>query len=186
MTFHCADDPNIADCTRDFISLDLLVLLTHVLRRPSNQQIVFPSSNFTRDGAITSWTVAADWNDGAGRNRFPELQIWRRVSGDTYARVASTALTATAESPNQLYSGSIDPPLQFQSGDVLGMYIPPNVDGGTRLLVWFGDEEGSTYEFRNANAPLSAILLTGLETDNDRPFLSLETSECPLSAAMLW
>ena len=129
------------------------------------------------------------WIDGVNRTRFPELQVWRRRSGDIYYRIASTALTATAESPNQLYSGTIDPPLQFQSGDVLGMYLPPNVDSsGTRLLVWFGIEAGSTYEFRSTSASLSAIILSGLEadTDNDRPFLSLETSECPLSAAVLW
>ena len=131
--------------------------------------------------------MAARWEDGTGRNRFPELQVWRRRSGDAYDRIASTALTATAESPNELYSGTIDPPLQFQSGDLLGMYIPPNADGGARLLVWFGIAAGSTYEFRsNRNAPLSAIILTGLETDsdNDRPFLALEISEYTLSAAV--
>ena len=103
-----------------------------------------------------------------------------------YDRIASTALTATAISPNQLYSGTIDPPLPFQSGDLLGMYIPPNVDSnGTRLLVYFGDEAGSTYEFRSTNAPLSAIMVTGVETNNDRPFLALEISEYTLSAAVL-
>ena len=122
--------------------------------------------------------MAADWR-GTSRNRFPQLQIWRRRSGDTYDRIANTALTATAESPNQLYSGTIDPPLQFQSGDVLGMHIPRNedVNGGTRLLVWFGNEAGSTYEFRTTNAPLSTITI-GVDTDNHRPLLALEISEC--------
>ena len=130
--------------------------------------------------------MAAEWR-GASRNRFPELQIWRRRSGDTYDRNASTELTAAAESPNQLYSGTIDPPLQFQSGDLLGMYIPPNNDnnGGTRLLVYFGNETGPTYEFRRGeNAPLSTITVGGT-TDNDRPFLALEISEYTLSA-VLW
>ena len=131
--------------------------------------------------------MAAEWHE-TGRNRFPELQIWRRSSGDIYDKIASTALTAVAERPNQLYSGTIDPPLQFQSGDVLGMHIPPNVDSstGTRLLVYFGDEAGSTYEFRNINVPLSTVMLTGTETDNGRPFLALEISEYTLSAAVLW
>ena len=127
--------------------------------------------------------MAADWR-GASRNRFPELQIWRRSSGDTYNRIASTELTATAESPNELYSGTIDPPLQFQSGDLLGMHLPPNVDSnGTRLLVYFGRDAGSAYEFRNINVPLSAIVLNGVESfaENHRPFLALEIGECTLS-----
>ena len=134
--------------------------------------------------------MAAQWNGDAGRNRFPELQIWRRRSGDIYDKIAGVELTATAESPNELYSGTIVPPLQFQSGDVMGMHIPPNVDSstGTRLLVYFGEEAGLTYEFRNINAPFSAIILSGLEanTDNHRPFLALEISEYTLSAAVLW
>ena len=61
-----------------------------------DQLIVFPSYNFTSYGAITNWTVAALYVDGAGRNSFPELQIWRRSSGDTYVRIASAELAATA------------------------------------------------------------------------------------------
>ena len=129
--------------------------------------------------------MAAEWQGAAGRNRFPALQIWRRSSGDTYDRVASTALTATAESPNELYSETIDPPLQFQSGDLLGMHIPPNNNnnGGTRLLVYFGDEAEATYEFRDGrNAPLSIISVGGA-TDNARPLLALEISSLPTSAS---
>ena len=130
--------------------------------------------------------MAADWVDGTGRNRFPELQIWRRRSGIIYDKTASAELIVTSESPNELYSGTIDPPLQFQSGDLLGMHIPPNVDSGTRLLVWFGENAGPSYEFRIIGAPFSAIMLTGAETENHRPFLALEISEYTLSAAVLW
>ena len=130
--------------------------------------------------------MAAAWRDGTGRNRFPELQIWRRSSGDTYDRIASTGLTAAAESPNQLYSGTIDPPLQFQSGDLLGIYLPPVVDSnGARLLVYFTLGGGPTFEFSFTDEPLSSITLTGQGSDIGRPFLSLGTSECPLSAAVL-
>ena len=119
---------------------------------------------------------------------FSELQIWRRRSGNTYDKIASTELTATAYSFNQLYSGTIDPPLQFQSGDVLGMYLPP--DGGSigaRLLVYFALSGGPTYEITVTEEPLSSITLTGQGTviSNFRPFLALEISEFPLSAAVL-
>ena len=145
-----------------------------MLRMLSNQQIVFPSYNFASDGTVTSWTVAADWEDRDGRNRFPELQIWRRRSGDTdYDRVASTNLTATAESSNRLYSGTIAPPLQFQSGDILGMYLPRDV----RLLVLFAPAVGQTYETRTTITPLTSIMFSGQETGNDRPLLALEISE---------
>ena len=132
----------------------------------------------TSDGAITSWTLAAQWVDAAGRNRFPELQIWRRRSGDTYDRIASTELTATAESPNQLYTGTIDPPLQFQSGDLLGMFLLPVVgSNGARMLVYFARGVGLIHECRATSVPLSAIEALGLDTCNDRPLLALEMSE---------
>ena len=125
------------------------------------------------------------WYGGTGHNRFPELQIWRRSSGNTYDRIASTELTATAESPNDLYSGTIDPPLQFQSGDLLGMYAPPANSNGTQLLVYFSVRGGPTYEFMETDEPLSSITLTGQRTGNLRPLLALGTSECPLSTAVL-
>ena len=120
--------------------------------------------------------MAAQWAEG---NRFPELQIWRR-SGDTksYDRIASTELTATAESPNQLYSGTIDPPLQFQSGDALGMFIPMD----SQLQVLFAAAAGPIYVSRVTNVSLSTVVLGGQETNNHRPLLALETllSECTL------
>ena len=162
-------------------------LLVPNRRIHENMQILFAHTTFTADGNVTSWTMAAEWNVAGGRNRFPELQIFRRrsSSSDIFDRIAGAELTATAESPNQLYSGTIDPPLQFQSGDVLGMYTPPNVDGGTRLQVLFADDTGTRYEFRSANAPLPTITL-GFAGNNNKLLLSLETSECPAGAAVLW
>ena len=114
------------------------------------------------------------------------LQIWRRSSGDTYDRIASTEITASAESPNQLYSGTIDPPLQFQSGDLLGIYLPPPLgSNGARLLVYFALSVGPTFAFTLTDEPLSSITLTGQGISSNRPLLALEISECPLSAAVL-
>ena len=174
------------------MSRDLLELSvsSSYFSAPQGQQFVFTSSNFTSDGVVTSWTVAALWRDGVNRITFPVLQIWRRRSGDTYDRIASTEITATAESPNQLYSGTIDPPLQFQSGDLLGIYLPPPLgSNGARLLVYFSRHAESTYESTFTDEPLSSIIiltgLTGLGFGIGRPFLALGTSEYPLSAAVL-
>ena len=96
--------------------------------------------------------------------------------------MANTTLTAT-ESPNLLYSGTIDPPLQFQSGDLLGMYIPPFFNA--QLRVRFSRQAESTFKFTTTDEPLSSITLTGQGTGIGRPLLALEISECPLSAAVL-
>ena len=159
--------------------MELLAPLLTVDRDESGQQYVFPSYNFNSDGIITSWTMVALKIDGAGRTRCPELQIWRRRSGDTYDKIASSDLITTAEGPNQLKSGEIDPPLQFQSGDVLGMYSPPDTDSdGTRLVVVFGFGAGPTYQIRRSNAPLSSVSLAGqMDTGNNRPLLALQISE---------
>ena len=117
--------------------------------------------------------MSADWqNDGT---TFPELQIWRGSGEDTYDKIASTELTATAESPNQLYSGTIDPPLQFQSGDVLGMYLPSGgVVNSSRLLIYLASSSGPEYKYSFSDAPLSRVVVSELQTDSDRPLLALE------------
>ena len=108
---------------------------------------------------------------------YPQLQIWRRnISGDVYDKIASTELTAIAESPNRLYSVMIDSPLQFQSGDLLGMFLPREGGGNGRLRVLFGQNAGPTYRFTDSSASLTSLSVAG-GSDNDRPFLAVEISE---------
>ena len=174
-----ADDPDSADCTRDFISRDLLELLapgaSEIQNDDDGRQFVFPNYNFSCAGLITSWSLGlVEPRGNDARINYPQLQIWRRsISGDLYDRIASTALRAVAESPNQLYSVTIDPPLQFQSGDLLGMFLPRDAANNGRLRVLFGQNAGPTYRFADSPASLTSLSVDG-NMDNDRPFLALE------------
>ena len=147
--------------------------------RQDGRQFVFPNYNFSCAGLIMSWSLGlVEPRGGDDRINYPQLQIWRRNigSGDIYDRMASTELTASAETPNQLYSLTIDPPLQFQSGDLLGLYLPREESNNGRLRVLFGDNVGPIYSFTGSNEPLSTLLVDG-DSDNERPYLALELSE---------
>ena len=185
-SFHCADDPDSADCTRDFISRDLLELLlvpslSETQNEVNGRQFVFPNYSFSCAGLITSWSLGlAERRGNDERMNYPQLQIWRRRSGDLYDRIATTELTATAISPNQLYSVTIVPPLQFQSGDLLGMFLPEDEPDNGRLRVFFGQNAGPMYRFADSAASLTSLPVAG-NSDNDRPFLALEILVSPPS-----
>ena len=142
------------------------------------RQFVFPDYSFSCAGLITSWSLGlVEQSGGDNRINYPQLQIWRRnSSGDFYDRIASTEQTAAPESLSQLYSVTIDPPLQFQSGDILGMYLPRSEPNDGRLRVMFGQNAGPTYRFADSAASLTSLSVAG-GSDNHRPFLAVEISE---------
>ena len=180
-----ADDNDASNCTDEFVSLDVLTLSEQTLVQRSAQQLLLTRSVFTSDGFVSGWTVAAEFKDG--QDSFPQLQIWRRAPDQStvYIPVNSAELFADSESPNQLYSGTIDPPLPFQSGDVLGMFLPSNTSSrnASRLTAYFGGNMGANYRVAESNEPLQSIdtLDGSLGTDNLQLYLALEITSGKLS-----
>ena len=97
--------------------------INRVLTR-DQQQRVFPDITFTCNGSITKWIVGA--GTGGGSSPPSELQIWRR-SGSDYTKVGSTQLTAQSSiGDSNVYEYIPSPPLEFQEGDILGVYQRDN------------------------------------------------------------
>ena len=96
--------------------------------------------NFTCNGSINKWIVAAKWDDKDDHTFFPQLQIWRR-SQDTnnmYALVDSTPTMGATENTSEIYEFVPSSSLQFQQGDILGMF---NLDK-LRLGIYYVDRIG--------------------------------------------
>ena len=103
------------------------------------QQRIIPAVNFTCQGTVTKWIVAAKWN---GKSDMAELQIWRKLGAEgTYTKSQATTITASVESNTGIYefdvSGS-NPLVTFQEGDILGIFTPKD----SRLRPYFSERYG--------------------------------------------
>ena len=151
------------------------------LRNRDQQQRIIPSIAFRCNGSITKWIVAAKWEDGGGRNYFPELQIWRSSFGRLYRRISTSTLTATAENANSVYEHTPSSPLPFQGGDILGIFQPSRA--ASRLRVYYVDNVGPPnyyYDRRfNVNTPPIGFffITSSTSTQNDQPLVAVELSK---------
>ena len=105
---------------------------------------------------------------------FPELQIWRKVSGNDYAISSSSEITERhSTSTPHVYEYSPDPPLQFQAGDALGVFTPPV----PRLTFRFQHHGGpENYYIGGRASPTTSFSLNGglvLHNLNDYPLVSV-------------
>ena len=109
------------------------------------------------------------WNTTI-RNRYPEVQIWRNVIGsDQYIRQASQEIRLNPGdfSPDGVLQYTLALPIAFQSGDVLGVYQPPEHESVVRLyyannnsaLDSYNTSALTTVTLQNTSRKLSQLLL---------------------------
>ena len=87
-----------------------------------SRQVLIPSMSFNCSGSVTKWTIPAVWEGET--EAFPEMQIWRRTVENLYLKVGATTIQVARESASKLYEIAVDPPLDFQEGDILGYFQP--------------------------------------------------------------
>ena len=132
-------------CTSGFMQLD--VLRRRAIKIPKtngrsfkaslgNEFRLIPGRRFTCNGTITSLLLGADIRPMfSDRNLYPELQIWR-INGNSYRRQGRQKIKLVAGrdfSPDGVLVYNLASPMQFQSGDVLGVYQPPRYRSVVRL-----------------------------------------------------
>ena len=96
------------------------------------RQQITPDIKFTCDGIITKWIVGANWNNG-DNILYPELQIWRSSGNDVYQKINGTFIVVENANIRKVYEYDDFPPISFQAGDILGVFIPRNKDSKLRL-----------------------------------------------------
>ena len=161
-----------AGCTTGFVDFEILRSLAtpiHPLTFKDGYQTIFPGINFTCAGSITAWTLIALHNPGTNSTH-PELQVWRRFTGEDtlFEKVASTRLSGLGENGTFLYTYDMDPPLQFQEGDVLGVFEPHESRNLLRIdYQLLGNTPEFFVEFIGENdiQPLPTVN-TAIDTDN--------------------
>ena len=140
---------------------------------------IFPDINFTCSGNLTNWIVASKKDDSKGA----ELQIWRRsnVGQNNFTLVGSSVLPTSSNSFVGVYNYTPSTPLEFQEGDLLGVY---QRSGSGRVTVYYQETTGPA-NYRHSSdlsmtPPLGIEVLTGpsLVTDEyDYPLVTVEIGE---------
>ena len=139
------------------------------------RQWIMPDISFTCNGSITMWIVGARWNNDVGNQiEYPNLQIWRRRSQENtlYDRIRETNLNdATGENRNQLYIFSLNPPLEFQTGDILGLYQPR--EHRSRLIAYLDTSSGPSNYYENSPLTTFTTASRRVRTQNALPLVTV-------------
>ena len=108
------------------------------IQQDGNNQIgrgrlaIIPRLNFTCNGRITGIRARVIVDDNRNRNDYPSFQVWRpsSVGLTIYNRIGEVQLKSNQVTGNGTYQiANIiltdDNTIEFQSGDVVGYYHPP-------------------------------------------------------------
>ena len=168
----CIDSP---DCTGNFLSRSALkqgALKVNINdARIRVLQRLFPNITFTCNGSITKWIVGAE----ADMNGllFPELQIWRNTGGSNYTKAHFSNLSSSTQVSNNIVEHILNTPLEFQEGDILGVYQPRGQDNA--LVVYYQERDGPV-NYREGNRALSTVTLSSLGNLYNYPLVTVEIS----------
>ena len=145
--------------------------------RRNRQQRVFPEINFTCNGSLTKWIVGGTVHTNVGA----EVQIWRKNAGseNDYTKVGFSVLSATDTDNDNVFEYMPVPPLEFQEGDILGVY---QRRGNNRLALYYQITTGPA-NYRNPDnidtIPPAPATLNGavLVAQYDYPLVTVEICE---------
>ena len=100
------------------------------------RQQITPDIRFTCDGMITKWIIGGVWR--TTRTLYPEVQLWRNSGNDMYQKINGTLINVETENVERIYEYDNFPPIPFQAGDILGVFVPQAAESKLRLRA----EEG--------------------------------------------
>ena len=124
---------------------------------------------------LTKWIFGATYDRKLGG----ELQIWRRTGAgqNNYVLVDSSVLPPGSQKAAGVFAYIPNPPLEFQEGDILGVY---QRGGSDRIKVYYQETTGPVNYRRpgdvDVNPPLNENTLIGAIPVNqyDYPLVTVE------------
>uniref|UniRef100_A0A1X7U839 Uncharacterized protein n=1 Tax=Amphimedon queenslandica TaxID=400682 RepID=A0A1X7U839_AMPQE len=136
-------------------------------------QFIYPWIVFSCNGSVTKWIFGANNNGNLSQ---PELQIWRQLGPNNYNKTGSSLINADTMIGTNLYEFIPQTPLQFQEGDIFGVYSY-KIDG-ERLVLYEQRESGPTNLRINSNLNSPPLKITEVlaTTNNDFPLITVEIS----------
>ena len=133
---------------------------------------IIPRLNFTCNGRITSIRAAIAFN--AIRRVYPFFQVWRptSVGSPVYTKIGEVQVQSDEQVNDRRFGDAEvnitltgNNTIEFQSGDVVGYYHPPDL----RLNIETKQTDGyHEYLFTGSPAPTSVNLSNANDTNNNR------------------
>ena len=148
----CIDNVNVQQDGDDRIGRDRLAII--------------PRLNFTCNGRITSIRARVRFED---RVNYPFFQVWRPSStvynkiGEVQLRSDQVTGSGDFQTANIILTGNNT--IEFQSGDVVGYYHPPDA---RYQVVTIRTDGYILYRFDGSPAPTSVNLNSADHDENDR------------------
>ena len=175
-------DGEVSECTDGFPSLFHIDRVEDIkVETKDKRQVLIPGINFTCNGTLTKWIFAAEWEGNTAG--YTELQIWRKTSttDNVYTKVGATTIMVT-ESSSKVYEYTVDPPLAFLEGDVLGYFQPKN--DKSQIIVYVEKSDAvtvNTYRIdvddNDVDPPTGSFDIQSDDTRNEirHPLIAVET-----------
>ena len=165
-----ADPPG---CKCGFMSVERMKILLRLDGRDDNEEMItqrqqiMPDIKFTCDGMITKWIIGAAFTIGS---LYPELQVWRNIGNDVYEKINGTSIAIPVENSNHIYEYDDFPPIPFQAGDILGVFVPQT--SSSRLVL----------SSELIERPINYYLTTD-DTDSESPYdiIDLQNTQALMS-----
>lgn len=134
-------------------------------------QRLFPDIHFTCSGSIIQWIFAANF---LSTDVYTELQLWRALDKTTFIKHSFSSIDTVSMDTSQvgLYEYTPDPPLEFQAGDMLGLF--QHEENIVHLLK----HNGPLNYRQEATTALTEVIKSSVQLDqNDYPLVSVKISE---------
>ena len=108
-----------------------------------------PHVNFSCSGNLTSLLIGATVRRKG--HQYPQIQLWRTVDRNLYTRQESQVIKLAIGdfSPDGVLQYNLTTPIQFQSGDVLGIYQPLKSVSAASIYYSIDTSSPNTYRLRS-------------------------------------
>ena len=166
-------------CLNSLSSVNALIIIDNALHVAKSKSItdktqyLYPEMVFYCDGIVTKWIFGGIAIHSSHKRRLPELQIWRKISINSYIKIASSSVNGSTMIGPNLYEFIPQPQLQFQKGDIFGLYAPN--ENETPLILYVQDKSGPQNVMFDSNDSLTEI--------NEKNAAKINKNEFPLVTA---
>ena len=134
--------------------------------------------HFTCTGLLTKWIIGGE--PGKFNKPLPELQLWRASGESSYNKTGVSLIAAlpNATMYTNVYEYIPDTPLEFQVGDIFGLYKPNESDSVLNIFLQQSSGPFAYGKKDDAGMAFTEIMVDPTEPlkQNDYPMVSVEIS----------
>ena len=132
--------------------------------------------HFTCTGLLTKWIIGGE--PDKLKNPLPELQLWRANGESSYNKTGVSFIAAVPNTTmyTNVYEYILDTPLEFQAGDIFGLYKPKESDSVLNIFLQENSGPFAYGQKKDAEVAFMEIMVDSsmLLDQNDYPMVSVE------------